>query len=860
MQDSLVSVVVPVWQSEHTIRACVESILQQDYPYLQIVLVDDGCTDKSGKLMDELATKDERIIVVHQKNAGASAARWKGVEKSTGEWLCFVDSDDRLPFSAISDLLSVASEEVDIVLGNGQSLLGESRQLVPIEDFRHMAVRGEGTIGVPWGSLYRRNVLKHYFFDLPRDIVNGEDYIFWLRLVFNTEKPVAILYKEVYDKGPDTISSSFRWSSDYAQKINKLRKAAIPQDKQNEYLSDIVSDSISNFFDLTLWESRNTWSHHSFFEEIKNDMQQTGRSFTWKQRMFLNLPSRWMRRTFSSMLHCFAYVLLGIMCFVLLTLPASYEIYEGKRHFASVLTAVAGIQSVLMLGVIYYVDKYLCFINKTISYILKWILLIIILLLFVTETVSYFLFNSRMNSFVLSTIMQTNGHEVKEFFTTYTANAFSFVIILFILVILSLFYILMKRIKKYTFKRNAWKDVLSIIGLLFMGFVLMNLNIPPGQNTIVRITDSASAVQNNQLDLKKIAADNRLLKVNALKGMSPHIVLIIGESFNKYHSNLYGYLLNTNPQLKKEADKGRLLVFHDVVSPVKFTNQAMLNLFLLNNCNSKENNILQYILMPAVFKKAGYQVNYYDNQYTRIQGGTFDYSCGYFLNPSDISRQCFDYRSDKLFHYDEDFLNEYADRISNNTNTKTFDIIHLYGQHIPFGSRYPDGYGKFSAKDIKRTDLTENERETVAEYDNATLYNDEQIARILHWFDNDDAFVVYISDHGEQIYDDSKHLLGRDFTDDYSPEQMKSLYEIPMMVWCSDKFQTMHDECFQQLKGTVEKPICIDDIAWLLFSVAGIEFDGYHSWHSPISSDYRPHQRMLNGKVYYDKKKAKKSK
>ena len=355
MQDSLVSIVVPVWQSEHTIRACVESILQQDYPYLQIVLVDDGCTDKSGKLMDELATEDERIIVVHQQNAGASAARWKGVEKSTGEWLCFVDSDDRLPVSAISDLLSVASDEVDIVLGNGQSLSGESRQLVPIEDFRHMAVRGEGPISVPWRSLYRRNVLKHYFFDLPREIVNGEDYIFWLRLVFNTEKPVAILYKEVYDKGPDTISSSFRWSSDYAQKINKLRKAAIPQDKQNEYLPDIVSDSISNFFDLTLWEPRNTWLHHSFFEEIKNDMQQTGLSFTWKQRMFLNLPSRWMRRTFSSVLHHIANVLLGIVCFVLLTLPASYEIYEGRRHFASVLTAVAGLQSVLILGVFYYI-------------------------------------------------------------------------------------------------------------------------------------------------------------------------------------------------------------------------------------------------------------------------------------------------------------------------------------------------------------------------------------------------------------------------------------------------------------------------------------------------------------------------
>ena len=859
MQDSLVSVVVPVWQSEHTIRSCVESILEQDYPYLQIILVDDGCTDASGKLMDELAITDKRIIVVHQKNAGASAARWKGVEQSSGEWLCFVDSDDRLPVSAISDLLSVASDEVDIVLGNGQSLSGESRQMVPIEDFRHLAVRGEGTIGVPWGSLYRRSVLKHYFFDLPREIVNGEDYIFWVRLVFNTEKPVAILYKVVYDKGPDTISSSFKWSSDYAQKINKLRKASIPQDKRNEYLLDVVSDSISNFFALTLWEPRNTWIHHSFFEEIKSDMRQTGRSFSWKQRMFLNLPSRWMRRTFNSMLHYLAYLLLGIVCFVLLTLPASYEILEGKRHFASVLTAVAGIQSVLMLGVIHYVDKYFFLINKTVSYILRWIFLIILLLLFATETVSYFLFNSRMNPFVLSTIMQTNYHEIKEFFTLYSLKAFSLFIILFILVVLSLFYLLMKRINTYTFKSCSWRDALSVVALLSVGFIFMNLQIPPGQNTIVRIIDSANAIQNNHLDLKKIAADNRLLKVSSVKGITPHIVLIIGESFNKYHSNLYGYLLNTNPQLKSEIDRGRLLVFTDAVSPVKFTNQAMLHLFLLNNCNSKENDNLQTILMPAVFKKAGYQVNYYDNQYTRMQGGTFDYSCGYFLNPSDIDGQCFDYRSDKLFHYDEDFLNEYADRISNNTNTKTFDIIHLYGQHIPFGSRYPDGYGKFSAKDIKRSDLTENERETVTEYDNATLYNDEQIARILHWFDNDDALVVYISDHGEQVYDDARHLLGRDFTDDYSPEQIKCLYEIPMMVWCSEKFQSMHAECFQQLKEAVDKPICIDDIAWLLFSIAGIEFDGYKSWHSPVNPDYRPHRRMLNGKMYYDKIKAQES-
>lgn len=854
MQNPLVSVVVPVWQSEKTICTCVESILCQDYLHLQIVLVDDGSTDQSGKLMDELAKEDERIQVVHQQNAGASAARWKGVELSKGEWVCFVDSDDCLPKSAISDLLSKASDEVDIVFGNGNSLPHETRELISIEDFRHLAVRAEGTIGVPWGSLYRRNILKYSYFDLPREIVSGEDYLFWLHLVFNTEKPVAILYKEVYDKGPDTISSHFRWTSDYALKFNKLRKAAIPVNQLQTFLPDVVNDALSNFFSITLYESRNIWQSHTYLQELKNDMEHINRHFTIKENFFLNIPSCKLRRLFSNISQWLSCFIFFVGCFFLLALPASYEIVEGERHFAKLLFAIASIQSVALLAILYYINK-LVF-RKT--NLFSWLFFILFLILFCVETFSYFKFNSRLNSFVLAIILQTNLHEIKDFFTTYVLQPIPLLFISLGILLLCAFCFLIKKIGfGCHHSKFSWKDgLLILLSILLFGWLSFNKVLPPGQNTVVRFVDSYVALSENKLDLDVIATENAQFKATTINNDSITIILVIGESFNKYHSSLYGYSISTNPLLEKERDANRLLVFTDAVSPANFTNQAMQYLFFLKNCDGKENTRLSHILFPNVFRKAGYKVNYFDNQYSQISGGTFDYSCGYFLNPLIIHKQCFNYRSDILFNDDGDFLNYYADDI--HQNGRVFTIIHLYGQHIPVEGRYPKNYKKISADVIKRKDLTEEQREEVACYDNATRYHDEQLARIFEMFKKDDAVIVYLSDHGDQVYDDYRYLRGRDLEDDFSPAEIQCLFEIPMMVWCSDKFKTIHSEEYQQLKAATDKPFCSDDTAWLLFSLAGIRFEGYQPWRSPLNDDYYPHQRMLKGKVRYDKNKIEK--
>lgn len=294
-----VSVVVPIYQSADTLKACIDSILAQSLDDLQLVLVDDGSTDASGAICDEAAKADPRVVVIHQSNKGRTEARAVGVKRAEGEWLCFVDSDDTLPVNSLKDLYEKASLDTDIVFGNGHTLAGENRASIPMDDFRHLAVRGVGTIGVPWGSMYRRSVLCDYLFDLPREILNGEDYIFWLRLVFLTGKPVNVVYKTVYNKGEEHTSNVFVWTAEYAARLNHFRWTSIPEDVREDYLADTVSDRMANLFSVAVCTSRSDWAKSPFYLQLCNDMNRAGIRKTLRQRFFLAMPSRYLRKMMS---------------------------------------------------------------------------------------------------------------------------------------------------------------------------------------------------------------------------------------------------------------------------------------------------------------------------------------------------------------------------------------------------------------------------------------------------------------------------------------------------------------------------------------------------------------------------------
>lgn len=103
---SVVSVIVPVYNVSSYLRECVESICRQTYSEIEIILCDDGSTDGSGELCDQLAKEDSRIIVFHQKNAGVSAARNHALQQASGDFVCFVDSDDFVAEDYVEKLLN----------------------------------------------------------------------------------------------------------------------------------------------------------------------------------------------------------------------------------------------------------------------------------------------------------------------------------------------------------------------------------------------------------------------------------------------------------------------------------------------------------------------------------------------------------------------------------------------------------------------------------------------------------------------------------------------------------------------------------------------------------------------------------
>ena len=109
--ENLISVIVPVYNVEPYLKECISSILHQTHNALQVILIDDGSTDGSGEICDQFAKRDDRIEVIHQKNAGVSVARNAGLQRAIGKFVIFTDSDDKLPATAYQDLLEAWTGE-----------------------------------------------------------------------------------------------------------------------------------------------------------------------------------------------------------------------------------------------------------------------------------------------------------------------------------------------------------------------------------------------------------------------------------------------------------------------------------------------------------------------------------------------------------------------------------------------------------------------------------------------------------------------------------------------------------------------------------------------------------------------------
>ena len=203
--EKLISVIVPVYNVEEYVEKCVLSIINQTYKNLEIILVDDGSTDNSGKICDEIAIKDNRIKVIHKKNGGLSDARNVGIDIAKGDYLGFVDSDDYIDpdmYSILLNNMNLTFSDISTcgrVIVNNESYKIEytdniTKCLTNNEAIKDLFVENNFVYHAAWDKLYKRELFDKIRFPVGRLF---EDAAIMYR-IFELAKKIVSTKKQLY--------------------------------------------------------------------------------------------------------------------------------------------------------------------------------------------------------------------------------------------------------------------------------------------------------------------------------------------------------------------------------------------------------------------------------------------------------------------------------------------------------------------------------------------------------------------------------------------------------------------------------------------------------------------------------------
>lgn len=361
----------------------------------------------------------------------------------------------------------------------------------------------------------------------------------------------------------------------------------------------------------------------------------------------------------------------------------------------------------------------------------------------------------------------------------------------------------------------------------------------------------ANSLADQQLEQLEIAGGDKI-QVDSCSFRIPDIVLVIGESYNKHHSQLYGYDKPTTPRQVAMAEEGSLVPFSDVVSSWNLTSfvfKHMLSLWAVGDSGAW----CDQPLFPEVFRKAGYHVTFLTNQFLpKAQEAVYDFSGGFFLADSALSRRFFDERNTTLYRYDDGLLKELQQRDGKGRLT----ILHLMGSHVDYSARYPKAFRQFTPQQYDRPELTPKQLQTLAHYDNSLLYNDSILKAVTSHFADRDAVVIYVPDHGEEVFDSEPYTSGRLHNADIDYRLARNEMEIPFWIWGSPLYRENHPYGWLAIQAAKDRPLMIDALPHLLLYLGGISTPLYRPELNVISPDYNTRRpRILKGTTDYNQLK-----
>lgn len=246
---SLISVIIPVYNAEKYLEDCICSVLEQSYKEFEVILIEDGSTDCSLEICERLAKKDDRIHVFSQKNSGASAARNRGLDEAIGEWIVFVDSDDKVLSEYLACLYSSTRRDANIDLCIDGVAVYRNGYWTENKNFPNIIcdISDVNTIfseiqlhkyGFSVGKLYRRSIIEKNCLRFDEKVCIAEDLMFMVRYMLAASKKdnskVCFIEKcnycyNVHQGSLSTSCSSFENElysyNEYRNTINQLKVA-----------------------------------------------------------------------------------------------------------------------------------------------------------------------------------------------------------------------------------------------------------------------------------------------------------------------------------------------------------------------------------------------------------------------------------------------------------------------------------------------------------------------------------------------------------------------------------------------------------------------------------------------------------
>lgn len=289
-----ISVIVPIYNVETYLKKCIESIINQTYRNMEIILVDDGSIDKSSEICDEYSKQDNRVIVIHKQNGGLSDARNTGIETSTGELLAFVDGDDWIDSNMISCLYNnIISYNADISecqyekTSNEQHTIKNEEQIItistPKEALNNILETNNINNVVTWNKLYRKELFQNVRF--PKNKIHEDEFTTY-KLIYKANKIISTNSKLYYYRQRENSIISEKFN------VNRLDVIEAYDEKVEFYKKnqkELLEKLLAKFLYILIYDyykAKKNKFNKEIIKTIKNKYRMVYRNYKKENKIF----------------------------------------------------------------------------------------------------------------------------------------------------------------------------------------------------------------------------------------------------------------------------------------------------------------------------------------------------------------------------------------------------------------------------------------------------------------------------------------------------------------------------------------------------------------------------------------------